>query len=205
VKRAVESAQAARFVELESLVMLQAQKIAELKAACADLKCEKESVMASYRRLSNKHITLVEKADRENAELGEAHATELAKVYEELDKETQEYTDYRLNMWHCLHDLRGVVDSTFGEVKAWCLPFLDRNAKVEKLIDQVVGEVKIALDIVWQLNDNFIILSIEGVMNMLNGTGCQELSHLRGLAASSNASVVQNVPNDVRRLAGRHV
>jgi hypothetical protein len=42
-------------------------------------------------------------------------------------------------------------------------------------------------------------------MNMLNDTGCQELSHLRGLAASSNASVVQNVPNDVRRLVGRHV
>jgi hypothetical protein len=57
----------------------------------------------------------------------------------------------------------------------------------------------------WQLNNNFVILSIEGVMNMLNDTGCQELSHLRGLAASSNASVVQNVPNDVRRLAGRHV
>jgi uncharacterized coiled-coil protein SlyX len=80
VKRAVESAQAARFVELESLVMLQAQKIVELKAACANLKCEKESVMASYQRLSDKHITLVEKADRENAELGKAHAMELAKV-----------------------------------------------------------------------------------------------------------------------------
>jgi hypothetical protein len=122
-----------------------------------------------------------------------------------LDKETQEYTDYCLNMWHCLHDLRGVVASTFGEVKAWCLPFLDLNAKVEKLIDRVVGEVKIALDIVWQLNDNFVILSIEGVMNMLNGTGCPELSHLRGLAASSNASIVENVPNDVRKLAGCHV
>jgi hypothetical protein len=28
---------------------------------------------------------------------------------------------------------------------------------------------------VWQLNDNFIILSVEGVLNMLNGEGCQEL------------------------------
>jgi hypothetical protein len=31
-------------------------------------------------------------------------------------------------------------------------------------------------DTVWWLNDNFAILAIEGVLNMLHGEGCQELS-----------------------------
>jgi hypothetical protein len=93
----------------------------------------------------------------------------------------------------------------FGEVKAHCLPFLARNAKVEELIDWVVGEVKTMLATVWQLNDNFIILAVEGILNMLNDAGCRELSHLHKLATSSDASIIQVVPDDVRRLAGRLV
>jgi hypothetical protein len=78
-------------------VKLQAQKIVELKAACVDLKRGKENVTAGYQRLSEKHKRLVQKVDQEKAELAEAHATELGRVHEELDKETQDYTDYRLN------------------------------------------------------------------------------------------------------------
>jgi hypothetical protein len=52
------------------------------------------------------------------------------------------------------------------------LPFPDRGAKVEEIIDWVVGEVKVVPDTVWRLNDNFTILGIEGVLNMLNGEGC---------------------------------
>jgi hypothetical protein len=58
-------------------------------------------------------------------------------------------------------------------------------------------------DTVWQLNVNFVILAVEGVLSMLNGAGFQDLGHLRGLAASNDdASVVQNIPNDVRKLVG---
>jgi hypothetical protein len=38
---------------------------------------------------------------------------------------------------------------------------------------------------------------------MLSNEGCQELGHLRELAASHDASVLQDVPDDVRKLAGR--
>jgi hypothetical protein len=58
-------------------------------------------------------------------------------------------------------------------------------------------------DTVWQLNDNFAALAIECVLNMLSNEGCQELSHLRELAASQGASVLQDVLNDVQKLAGR--
>jgi hypothetical protein len=56
-------------------------------------------------------------------------------------------------------------------------------------------------DNVWRLNDNFVILGIEGVLNMLNCEGCQELDRLRNLATSHVASAFEDVPNDMHKLA----
>jgi hypothetical protein len=39
---------------------------------------------------------------------------------------------------------------------------------VEEIIDWVVREVKAVPDTVWQQNDNFTFLCIEGVISMLN-------------------------------------
>jgi hypothetical protein len=58
------------------------------------------------------------------------------------------------------------------------------------------------LDTVWQLNDNFVVLAIKGVLNMLNNEGCQELGRLHELAASSDTAALKNVPKKVRKLAG---
>jgi hypothetical protein len=69
---------------------------------------------------------------------------------------------------------------------------------VEEMIDWIAGEVKTMSDTIWQLNDNFIILAIEGVLNMLNSEGCQELGRLHKLTASRDASILQ----DVHKLAG---
>jgi hypothetical protein len=75
----IVSARVAKSAELEVLVKSQAEKIAHLKKACADLKREKESVTASYRRLSEKYKMFTEKAKQEKTNLAKAHATEVAK------------------------------------------------------------------------------------------------------------------------------
>jgi hypothetical protein len=91
--------------------------------AFANLKLEKDNVITGYRRLSDKHNELGERATREKAETTDAYAAELAEFRDELAKETQGYTDYHLNVRHCLRDLHERLDASFGEVKAWCLPF----------------------------------------------------------------------------------
>jgi hypothetical protein len=73
---------------------------------------------------------------------------------------------------------------------------------VEEMLNWVAEEVKVVLDTVWWLNDNFVVLGIEGVLNMLNGKGCQELTRLRNLAISRDATVLEDAPDDVHRLAG---
>jgi hypothetical protein len=81
------------------------------------------------------------------------------------------------------------VALSFNEVQACCLPFPSRGVKVEEMIEWVAEEVKTASDTVWQLNDNFTILGVEGVLYMLNNDGCKELGHLHELATSNDAVI----------------
>jgi hypothetical protein len=70
---------------------------------------------------------------------------------------------------------------------------------VEEMIDWVVGEVRTVPDTMWQLEGNFAILGIEGILNMLSNEGCQELSHLHELVASQDAFVLQDVSDEMWR------
>jgi hypothetical protein len=197
-ERAAESAQAAKNVELE-------EKIAELEVAYADMKTEKDNVTTGYRRLAEKHHAFTAKAEQEKTELVETHAAELSRLHGDLYLETRSYTEYHQNVCRWLRELHEMVALSFDKVKAQCLPFPNKGAKIEEMIDWVAGEVKPVPDTVWQLNDNFAILGIEGIFNMLNGEGCQELGRLHDFAASRNAAVLQDVPEDVRKLAGQIV
>jgi hypothetical protein len=55
------------------------------------------------------------------------------------------------------------------------------------------------------MNNNFVVLGIEGVLNLLHSSSCQELTRLRELMVSSNAFIVENVPVVVQKVAGHHV
>jgi hypothetical protein len=81
-----------------------------------------------------------------------------------------------------LRVLHEIVALSFDEVKAQCLS-----------------------DTVWWLNANFIILGIEGILNMLNGEACQKLNWLHDMVAFCDAAALEDVPKDVHRLAGEIV
>jgi hypothetical protein len=48
-----------------------------------------------------------------------------------------------------------------------------------------------------------VILGIDGVLDMLNGEGCQELGRLHDLAASHGAAVLEDVIKNVHKLVGQ--
>jgi hypothetical protein len=55
---------------------------------CTNLKHEKDKVTDGYRRLSEKHETLAERAKQDKMKLAKAHAIELPKHCGDLDLET---------------------------------------------------------------------------------------------------------------------
>jgi hypothetical protein len=204
-KRVTESAQAAKNAELEVLTKSQAEKITELETAYTDLQRERDNVTGGYQRLAVKHNAFMEKVKQDKMKVAETQATELAKLHVDLDLEACNYIEYRQTV-HCqLRELHEMVALPFGEVKVQCLPFLDKGAKVEEMIDWVAREVKDVSDTVWRLNDNFSILGIDGIHNMLNGERCQELNQLCDLATSGDVAVLEDVPENVHRLAGQIV
>jgi uncharacterized coiled-coil protein SlyX len=148
-KRVVESVLVVKITELEQMVWSQADRIAKLEATCTDFKREKDKVTDGYQRLVEKHKSLVERAKHEKTKLAEAHAVEVTKLRVDLDLETRSYKEYRQTVRRWLCDHHEVVASSFEEVKAQCLPFPDKGAKVEEMIDWVVGEVKAVPDNVW--------------------------------------------------------
>jgi hypothetical protein len=113
----------------------------------------------------------------------EAHAAELTMLREDLDLETRSYTEYHQTVRRRLCKLHEMV------------------VMVEEMIDSVVGEVKVVPDTLWRLNDNFAVLGIKGILNMLNSEGCEELGRLHDLDASCGTSALEDVPNDVHKLA----
>jgi hypothetical protein len=148
-KSGIESAQATKFAELELVAQSQANRIVEPEATCTDFRHEKDKVTDGHRRLVEKHKSLTERAEHEKIKLAEAHAAEVTKLRTDLDLETQSYTEYRQTVHRRLHNLHEVVASSFEEVKAQCLPFPDKGAKVDEMIDWVVGEVKAVPNTVW--------------------------------------------------------
>jgi uncharacterized coiled-coil protein SlyX len=94
-QRVAESAQVAKIAKLEEVARPQADRITELEATCTDFKCEKDKVTDGYRRLVEKHKSLVEKAEHDKAKLAEAHAAEITKLHTDLHLETRSYIEYR--------------------------------------------------------------------------------------------------------------
>jgi uncharacterized coiled-coil protein SlyX len=125
----------AKIAELEAVTRLQADKITELEATCTNLKREKDKVIDVYQRLSEKHKALAKKAEQNKMKLAEAHAVELAKLRGDLDLETHNYIEYHQTVRCRLHELHETIASSFDEVKVQCLPFSDKGAKVEEMID----------------------------------------------------------------------
>jgi hypothetical protein len=93
------------------------------------------------------------------------------------------------------------LKTSLREVRASCLPFPAKSVPIDDYISWFGEEVKVLPGAVWQLNDNFVVLAIKGVLNMLHSSGCHELSGLHDLAASSDASVLNNVPTEVQKIA----
>jgi uncharacterized coiled-coil protein SlyX len=103
---------------LEVVMRSQADKITKLEATCTNLKREKDKVTDSYRRLSEKHKALAERAEQDKTKLPEAHAVELTMLHGDLDQEMRSYTEYHQIVCHLLRELHETVASSFDEVKA---------------------------------------------------------------------------------------
>jgi hypothetical protein len=87
--------------------------------------------------------------EQDMANYAEANAAGVAKLRDDLDLETCGHTEYCQNVQCRLREIHETVSLSFDEVKAQCMPFLDKGENVDEMFDWVVGEVRVVSDTVW--------------------------------------------------------
>jgi hypothetical protein len=66
-------------------------------------------------------------------------------------------------------------------------------------------EVQALLDTFAQAYQNITCYTVAGILKMLEGVDCEHLSKLRKLDVSSDASVLYEIPSDIKKIAGKLV
>jgi hypothetical protein len=158
-------------------------------------------VAAGYHRLAGKYRDLEAKVKA----MEKSCAARVADIEKKMAKEVEDYKFYHLKFRRSLRALHEILVSSLGEIGARCLMFPPKSAPNEDFFSWFEDEVKSLSGVFRQLNDNFVVLAIEGVLNMLRSSGCRDLSALYQLVNSSDASVVEDVPAEVQKLADRLV
>jgi hypothetical protein len=92
-----------------------------------------------------------------------------------------------------------------GGLGAQCLPYPEKGALIRDIVKWFEGEVKSIPETFTQLNKNSVALALAGMLRMLHESGCEHLSMLSSLASSSDTSLLDEIPTEVQKIAGRLV
>jgi glutamate synthase domain-containing protein 2 len=72
-----------------------------------------------------------------------------------------------------------------------------KGSSNEEIFEWFEEVVKSLPEVFSESNQNFVAIVQEGVVNMLHGMGCEHLSTLHSVAASSGTLVLESVPTEV--------
>jgi uncharacterized membrane protein len=72
---------------------------------------------------------------------------------------------------------------------------------VRGILDWFNGEVQALLGTFTEANKNIICYAVAGILKILAGVGCEHLPELRKLVASSDASLLHEIPTDIGKIA----
>jgi hypothetical protein len=86
-----------------------------------------------------------------------------------------------------------------------CMDFPTMNATISTLLDWFLMEVRALPTAFAECNKNITCFAPVGVFKMLAGMECENLPELKKLALSCDASILHDVPDDIGRIAKKHM
>jgi hypothetical protein len=92
-----------------------------------------------------------------------------------------------------------------GELSKRCLEYPETSGAISGIIDWFKGEIQTLSGTFAEANKNITCFAVAGILKMLEETGCERVPELRRLAASSDASLLKEIPEDIRKIAGKLV
>jgi hypothetical protein len=103
-----------------------------------------------------------------------------------------------------LHDLHRDLEKSLGELGERCLEYPDRwyYWRYHQLVQ---GEIQALPTTFKEDNKNNTCFAVSGIVKMLKGVCCEHVPKLLSLAASSDASLIKTISEDIRKIVGRLV
>jgi hypothetical protein len=198
-KKAVETLHWDRVAELERA---NAELRAELEQSQLKIMEEEEcprSLRSGYDQLKNEFDELQGVAatlQREKAELEKSCEAEVL---------TASGNFQRYQVQHCkkLHDLWFNLENVLGDLGVQCLPYPGKGRTIGDIVRWFDGEVKSLPATFMKANKNFACYAIAGVLRMLQEASCKHLPELHSLAASNDASLLDDIPSEVAKITSQ--
>lgn len=91
------------------------------------------------------------------------------------------------------------------EFGASCLPYSGKGITIGEIIGWFDKEIKYLPATFVKENKNFMCYAIVGVLRMLYDNGCDNVEGLQKIMASCDATILENLPEELTKLTGHVV
>jgi hypothetical protein len=136
------------------------------------------------------------------SERAEAEKTRDTQVAQSRDK------FHKFHVYFCtrLRELRKELDKSLGELGRGCLNYPEKGGTIGGIINWFMGEIQALPDFFTEANKNISCFAMAGsILKMLEVSGCGHVSELWPMAVSSDASVLRDILEDIKKITGRLV
>jgi hypothetical protein len=200
-----ETVRVAHVMELEmknsSLLVGNAKLLAELeqiRAACAEADAAQSSLSLAYGKLEEEctgRHTVVEMLGQGKTEVETAH-----------EAESKRFQDYCIHHRKKLCELQMNLESVMNEIGIRCLPHPGKGSTISEIVEWFDKEVGALSGAIMKANKNFLCYCLGGVLRMMyERMNCDHLDRLEAIMNSSDASLLDDIPDEIAKLSGRIV
>jgi hypothetical protein len=104
-----------------------------------------------------------------------------------------------------LHDLHRDLEKSLGELHRRCLEYPKTSGTISCIIDWFKGEIQALPNTFTEANKNITCFVVASILKMLEESSCGHVPELQILVASSDASMLSDIPEDIGKITGRLV
>jgi hypothetical protein len=105
-----------------------------------------------------------------------------------------------------LHEFLANMEKAVNEIGVQCMPYPGKNSTISKFVGWFDKEIQAMPSAIAKANNNFLCYYIAGVLRMLyESANCSHIEELQTIMNSCNASILDDIPDDLGKLSRRIV
>jgi hypothetical protein len=124
----------------------------------------------------------------------------------DLAGEQKSFRDYSVGHNRKLHDLHVELEGAMNQIGARCLLYPKKGSTISEITVWFTEEIQALPNAIAKANKNFLVYCLVGILKMLQEHA--QCSHMDGLEtnmAVCDASIIDEVPDDIEKLSARIV